>query len=80
MEVILLAILLIAIAIGGFAIKMFFIPGSSFKKQCGSTFDPVTGQPVDCACASGRPEECQNTESEDQRETDLIIKPYKGKA
>jgi hypothetical protein len=75
MQVILLAIVLLAIAIGGFAIKMFFIPGGTFKKTCGSTFDPVTGKEVNCACASGRPEDCQNQDEE--RETELIIKPYK---
>jgi hypothetical protein len=71
MQIFLLALVLIAIAVGGFAIKMFLIPGGEFKKTCGSTFDPQTGQPKSCACASGRPEDCDNADKE--RVTDLIM-------
>jgi hypothetical protein len=77
MQVIILAIILLAVAIGGIAIKMFLIPGGTFTKTCGSTFDPKTGKPVPCACASGKPEDCQSNDQE--RETDLLvnIKSYK---
>ena len=60
MQVFLLAIALIAIAIGGIAIKMFFIPGESFKKTCGSQFDPKTGKALPCSCHSEGPEDCKN--------------------
>lgn len=71
MQVFLLAFALLALAIGGIAIKMFLIPGGTFTKTCGSTFDPHTGKAMACACASGKPEECKNTDEE--RTTDLII-------
>jgi hypothetical protein len=78
MQVILLAIVLLALAIGGIAIKMFLIPGGTFTKTCGSSFDPKTGKAVPCACASGHPDECKNQDEE--RTSDLIvnIKSYEG--
>ena len=60
MQVFLLAIVLLALAIGGIAIKMFFIPGETFKKTCGSKFDPKTGKSLSCTCQSDAPEECDN--------------------
>jgi hypothetical protein len=71
MQVFLLALALVALAIGGIAIKMFLIPGETFKKTCGSTFDPETGKPKPCACASGQPEDCHN--SEESASSELII-------
>jgi hypothetical protein len=71
MQVILLAIVLLALAIGGIAIKMFLVPGGTFTKTCGSSFDPQTGKAIPCACASGKPEECKNHEEE--RISDLIV-------
>jgi hypothetical protein len=63
MEVIFLAIILMALAIGGIAIKMFLKPGETFTKSCSSTYDPDTGKPRPCACASGMPEKCENTDT-----------------
>lgn len=71
MQLFLLALVLVALAIGGIAIKMFLIPGETFKKTCGSTFDPETGKPNPCACASGQPEDCHN--SEEPKSSKLII-------
>ncbi len=71
MQVILLAIALLALAIGGIAIKMFFIPGGTFTKTCGSTFDPETGKARPCACASGNPDDCHS--SEDKKSSELIV-------
>lgn len=51
MKTILLAIILVAIAIAGIAIKMFFIKGAEFKKSCGSV-DPKTGKAMPCGCGS----------------------------
>lgn len=60
MQVIFLAIVLLAIAIGGIAIKMFFIPGGTFRKTCGSQFDPKTGKALACSCHSNEPDDCSN--------------------
>ncbi len=65
MEVLILALILLALAIGGIAIKMFFKPGERFTKTCTSSFDPDTGQPGRCACASGVPEECESEKQAD---------------
>lgn len=71
MEVFILAFILVAVAIGGIAIKMFVLPGGTFTKTCGSTFDPKTGERKPCACATGQPEDCHN--SEENKSSDLII-------
>lgn len=60
MQVFILAIILIAIAIGGIAIKMFLLPGGSFKKECGSTIDPKTGKKIPCSCKGNEANECKN--------------------
>lgn len=60
MQELVLAIALIALAIGGFAIKMFFKPGETFKKACASQFDANARQPNKCACADGKPENCES--------------------
>ncbi len=60
MEAILLAIFLMAIAIGGMAIKMFLKPGATFTKSCTSSYDPDSGRSRSCACASGMPEDCES--------------------
>ncbi len=78
MQVILLAIILLALAIGGIAIKMFLIPGGQFTKTCGSTFDPETGKPKPCACASGNPDDCHSSEDEKSSELIVNIKQMKG--
>lgn len=62
MQVFLLAFILLALAIGGIAIKMFFIPGETFKKTCGSQFDPKTGKTLACTCHSEAPEDCESVE------------------
>ncbi len=72
MEVFLLAIALVALAIGGIAVKMFLIPGGTFTKTCGSSFDPKTGKAIPCSCASDDGESCHNQEKE-AKSSDLII-------
>lgn len=74
MQVFLLALVLVAIAIGGIAIKMFLIPGETFKKTCGSTFDPETGKRKPCACASGQPEDCHSSEGLESSELIMNFK------
>ena len=58
MQIFLLAVVLIALAIAGLAIKMFFKPGARFTKTCGSSFDPHTGRAKACTCQSEHP--CEN--------------------
>lgn len=78
MQVILLAIVLLGLAIGGIAIKMFLIPDGTFTKTCGSTFDPKTGKPKPCACASGNSDDCENAEEDKSSELIMKIKPSNG--
>ncbi len=48
----LLSVVILGVAFAGFAIKMFFIKGGMFKKQCSSSItNPKTGKKL--ACASG---------------------------
>lgn len=49
LQLFLVSVALMAIAFSGFAIKMFFVKGSMFKKQCTSSIkDPKTGRHLDC--------------------------------
>jgi hypothetical protein len=77
MEVYLLAIALVGLAIGGIAIKMFLIPGSTFTKTCGSSVDPKTGKSIPCSCASDGGESCHNQDEEKSSDLIVNIKPYK---
>jgi len=46
----LLSVVILGVAFAGFAIKMFFIKGGQFKKQCSSSItDPKTGKKLACA-------------------------------
>ncbi len=65
MQVVVLTLILLALAIAGIAIKMFLKPGGTFTKQCSTNIDPVTGKPRPCACASGVPEDCENSEKKE---------------
>jgi len=60
MQELLLAVALIALAICGFAIKMFLKPGETFKKACASQFDANARLQRKCACADGKPENCES--------------------
>jgi len=62
MQVLLLTLILLAIAIAGIAIKMFFVRGATFTKTCGSKFDPDTGKPMACTCHGKLEEDCDNLE------------------
>jgi len=58
-KLLLLTIILVAIAMAGIAVKMFFKKGGEFKKQC-SSVDPTTGQRLGCSCESGGQGNCRN--------------------
>lgn len=51
LKLILLSVVIVGIAFAGIAIKMFFIKGSVFKKQCSSV--DAHGQRIGCACGGG---------------------------
>jgi len=53
------AILLIALAFVGFAIKMFFIKDAKFSKSC-SSIDTGNGEKVGCTCSTNTSETCEN--------------------
>jgi hypothetical protein len=60
LQVLLISIVLLAIAIAGFAIKMFFFRDAEFKKSC-SSVDPATGERYGCSCGNGGGgEACEN--------------------
>jgi len=60
LQVFLIAIALLGLAFAGFAIKMLFIKGAQFKKQCASV-DPLTGDKMACGCGEGGGgESCEN--------------------
>lgn len=59
-KLLLISVILIGIALAGIAIKMFFIKGGEFKKQC-SSVDPTTGKRLGCSCETGGPKgSCRN--------------------
>ncbi len=60
MQVLVLTIILLAFAVAGIAIKMFFIKGSTFTKTCGSKFDPDSGKPMACTCQRDKKSDCDN--------------------
>jgi chitinase len=51
LKILLFSIAIIGIAFAGIAIKMFFIKGSEFKKQCSSV--DAHGQKIGCSCGGG---------------------------
>jgi hypothetical protein len=73
LELFIVAIVLIGIAIAGIAIKMLFKPNETFKKVCGSQFDPKTGKPMACSCGSQSKEECENVKLEIKLNEELTV-------
>jgi len=67
-KILLIAIIFMALAFAGFAVKMFFKKDGEFKKQC-STVDPKTGQPLGCSCGGNGDGSCRN---EDENATSKI--------
>lgn len=61
LKILLITIVLLALAIGGIAIKMFVKKGGEFKKQC-SSVDPDTGERFGCTCGKAESgEKCENS-------------------
>jgi len=60
LKILIVAVILVAIAFAGFAVKMFFSPSAEFKKSCASV-DPNTGERLGCTCGNGNGGElCDN--------------------
>jgi len=53
------AIVLIALAFTGFAIKMFFIKGAKFSKSC-SSVDIENDKKIGCTCSTNNSVTCEN--------------------
>jgi len=58
-KLILISVILVALAIGLIAIKMFVKKGGEFKKSC-SSVDPDTGERYGCTCGKSKAEQCDN--------------------
>lgn len=59
LKLIIPAIILIALAMMGFAIKMFFIKGAQFKKTC-SSIDTGNSEKIGCTCSTNTTDTCEN--------------------
>lgn len=61
MTTILIAIILIGLAVTGFAVKILFQKNGEFKKVCSSSLiDPKTGKPMSCSCGDESTSKCDN--------------------
>ncbi|HPB25543.1 MAG TPA: hypothetical protein PLB59_05735 [Bacteroidales bacterium] len=58
MKLLLPAIILLAIAFAGFAIRVIVKKNGEFKKSCSVT-DPKTGKPFGCTCGSNGKDQTQ---------------------
>lgn len=65
LKVILLSLLIVALAIGAIAIKMFVKKDGEFKKSC-SSVDPATGKRLGCTCGNAEGDEACDNKAKDQ--------------
>lgn len=73
LKILLISIVFLALAFAGFAVKMFFLPGGEFKKQC-SSVDPNTGRKIGCHC-EGEGEGEGNCENKEKAISEIKIEP-----
>jgi len=59
LEVIIVAVIMLALAFAGFGVKMIFKKKGQFVKHC-SSIDPVTGKPFECVCGGDEKAACLN--------------------
>ncbi len=59
LKLIIVATLLLLLAFGGIAIKMFFFKNAEFKKSC-SSVNPTTGERMGCTCEGEENSSCEN--------------------
>jgi hypothetical protein len=57
LTVLIFAVILIGLAIGGIAIKMLLQKDGQFSKSC-SSIEFSEGEKVGCVCGDGTPEKC----------------------
>ncbi len=71
MKLVLLAIIILAVAVAGIAIKLLVKKDGEFKKSC-SSVDSKTGKPGDCVCGGSEedPSNCQNFKKHHGKETE----------
>jgi hypothetical protein len=69
LTVFLFAVILIGLAIGGIAIKMFLQKDGQFSKSC-SSVEVSSGEKVGCVCGDGNPKKCVNYEKHHPLEMD----------
>lgn len=60
-KLILITIIIVGLAVAGFAIKMFVKKNGEFKKSC-SSVDPTSGKKMECTCSSAPEQKCENSE------------------
>ncbi|MFO8088172.1 MAG: hypothetical protein R6T91_10300 [Bacteroidales bacterium] len=70
-KVLLISVVLIALAIAGIAIKMFFKKDYQFEKKC-STVDPKTGETIS-ACSCGGQGTCENDDEQEKTHPSVTI-------
>lgn len=61
-KLILITVVLMAIAFGLIAIKMFFVKGAVFTKTCSSDLESHDGKKMDCMCEKNPDYVCENYE------------------
>lgn len=69
LTVILFAVVLIGLAIGGIAIKMLIQKDGQFSKSC-SSVEMTSGEKVGCVCGDGNPRNCVNYQKHHPSEID----------
>lgn len=60
LKLIILTIIIIGLAVAGFAIKMFIKKDGEFKKSCTSV-DPTSGKKTSCTCHDKPEQACDNS-------------------
>jgi hypothetical protein len=70
LKLLIVTIIVVALAIGLIAIKMFVKKGGEFKKSC-SSVDPDTGERFGCTCGKSKGETCENKSGSHQHEIEF---------
>ena len=70
LKLLIVTIVVVGLAIGLIAIKMFVKKGGEFKKSC-SSVDPDTGQRIGCTCGKSSEEVCENKSGAHKHEVEF---------
>ncbi len=73
MKLVFLAVIILALAVAGIAIKLLIKKDGEFKKTC-SSIDAKTGKPADCVCGGPDedPSKCQNFKKHHGKEAENL--------